>query len=101
MSLTESFEPATEPSNCWHDFLTRWPAQLPRRGVVVTALEQIPFDGFMLCDRLLLLERRAPDSLGARTVLVPLAEIQSLKFTDVVKSATFQALGFRGKLLQG
>ena len=67
----------------------------------MTAVEQIPFEGFMLCERMLLLERRAPDSLGARTVLVPLAEIQILKFTDVVKSATFQALGFRGKLPQG
>lgn len=101
MSLAAPPEPTTAPDNCWLEFLARWPAQLPRRGVIVTELEQIPFEGFMLCESLLLLERRAPDSLGARTVLVPLAEIRSLKFTDVVKAATFQALGFRGKLPQG
>jgi hypothetical protein len=62
--------------------------------VLVTALEQIPFEAFATSDDLLLLERRAPDTLGARTVLVAYQTIQAVKIVDVVKVKSFSPLGF-------
>ena len=39
----------------WRDYFLKWPKELPRRGVLVTSFgEQIPFDGFLTTDTLLL-----------------------------------------------
>ncbi|MBN2474253.1 MAG: hypothetical protein JXB62_06580 [Pirellulales bacterium] len=82
-------------SSGWKEFFRQWPAELPRRGVVITTFgEQIPFAEFLTSSKFLLLERHAPDSLGARTVVVPFDAVAALKLTDVVKSKTFASLGF-------
>ncbi len=79
----------------WPQILGSWPAELPRRGLMVTSFgEQIPFDGFMLSGEFVLLQRPTPDTLGARTVILPLSSLTGLKITDVAKPKAFQAMGF-------
>jgi hypothetical protein len=82
-------------SSTWQDCFRRWPTDLERRGVVVTSFdEQIPFDNFAVSDRMLLVERKIPDTLGARKILIPFGQILAVKITDVVKMKAFQTLGF-------
>jgi len=84
-----------ELSSAWQDCFRRWPADLERRGVVVTTFgDQIPFDNFAISERLLLLDRKIPDTLGARKILLPFGQILAVKITDVVKMKAFQTLGF-------
>lgn len=88
-----------QPVNCWKGFFYEWPADLPRRGVVITQLnEPIAFKAFMLKGDFVLLERTSPDSMGGRFLLVPYVEIAIVKFTDPLKQPVFDAAGFRGKL---
>lgn len=83
----------------WKHLFQNWPQETPRRGILVTKLnEQIPFSGFLVSEAFLLAQRQTPDSLGARTVILPYEEVAVLKFVDVVKSAVFGRLGFEGKL---
>ena len=56
--------------------------------------EQIPFDNFSTSDTLLMLDRRTPDTSGARKVILPYDHILGLKITDVVKTKAFASLGF-------
>lgn len=50
----------------WKTFFESWAADLPRRGVLVTAFnEQIPFANFLTSEAMLFFERTMPDSLGA------------------------------------
>jgi hypothetical protein len=84
-----------DATNAWQDFFRKWPAELERRGVVVTAFdEQIPFDGFATSERLLLLDRKIPDTLGARKILLSYSQVLAVKITDVVKMKAFHSLGF-------
>jgi hypothetical protein len=86
---------ATDAAETWRKCFRQWPTELERRGVLVTSFgDQIPFDGFATSDDLLLLERRAPDTVGARTVIVPYQNIQALKIVEVTKVKSFQSLGF-------
>jgi hypothetical protein len=79
----------------WREVFGGWPAELPRRGVLVTSYnEQIPFDGFASSPTMLLIDRSTPDSLGARKVLLPYENVVAVKFTDVIKNKSFAALGF-------
>jgi hypothetical protein len=79
----------------WQDFFLHWPEQLPRRGVVVASYqEQIPFDNFLTKGDVILFERRAPDALGARKVLIQYCHIMAVKIVDPVKVTVFQAAGF-------
>ena len=79
----------------WKHCFTNWPADIERRGVIVTTYdEQIAFEGFMTNDSMLMIERRAPDTLGARKVVLPYEKIEALKFTDVIKNRSLQSLGF-------
>ncbi len=74
---------------------TRWPAELAREGVLVTHFdEQIVFAGFMTSDNMLLIDRRTPDTLGARKIMLSYNQIAAVKFTEVVKSSVFRAAGF-------
>jgi hypothetical protein len=83
----------------WKRCFSNWPEDLPRRGVVVTNFaEQIPFQGFLTSDTMVLLERNAPDALGARMVMIPYPCIQAVKIIDVVKPKTLASLGFEGTL---
>jgi hypothetical protein len=88
-----------EANAAWKDFFAAWPDELPRRGIVIAAWdEQIPFAGFMTGPTMLLLARTMPDSLGARTIILPYEQIAGIKVTEVVSAKLFQALGFSGKL---
>jgi hypothetical protein len=81
----------------WRDLFAQWPADLNRRGILVTSFgEQIPFSAFWTSSNLLLLERQTPDSLGARTILLDYKQISAMKIVDVVKSKSFQSIGFEG-----
>ena len=85
----------TDAASVWRECFQHWPGELDRRGVLVTTFdEQIPFENFLASDNMLLVERRAPDTLGARMVIVAYQSIQGLKIVDVVKLRSFQALGF-------
>ena len=86
----------------WKELFQAWPAEMPRRGVVITSWsEQIPFDGFLVNPAFLLISRQTPDSLGARFVIVPFENLTALKLTDVVKARLLQAFRFEGSLGQG
>ncbi len=79
----------------WSELLSHWPADLPRRGILVTAFnEQISFSAFWTSEKFLLLERQTPDSQGARTVMFTYDQILAIKIVDVVKSKQFKMLGF-------
>ena len=83
----------------WHDYFVNWPKELPRQGVLVTNLdEQIGFAGFMTSATMLLIDRRAPDTVGARKVILPYANIAAVKLVDVVKAKSLQSAGFVGDL---
>jgi hypothetical protein len=86
-------------SDTWKAMFHNWPASLPRRGILVTSLnESTPFKGFMVKDDLVLLERNNPDSLGGRFALVGFDAISTVKFTDPLREAVFTTAGFTGKL---
>lgn len=83
----------------WRGLLRAWPAELPRRGVLVTAWnEQIPFDGFLLSDAFLLISRQTPDTLGSRMIVLPYDGVAAIKLTEVIRAKALQPLGFTGTL---
>ncbi len=86
---------AGEAADVWRKCFGSWPAEVERRGVLVTSFdEQIPFESFAASPDMLLIERRSPDTLGARMVLIAYQDIRALKIVDVLKAKAFQALGF-------
>jgi hypothetical protein len=86
---------ATDVEEIWRRCFLEWPAEVARRGVLVTAFnEQIPFDNFSASETMLLIERRAPDTLGARMVLVPYQNVSALKIVDVIKAKSLAQFGF-------
>jgi len=81
----------------WKSFFLHWPPDLPRRGVVVTSYnEQVPFESFLTSESMLLVERRAPDAVGARKVVLLYESVQAVKVVDPVDAAVFNVAGFRG-----
>jgi hypothetical protein len=82
--------------NAWQLLFLNWPADMPRKGVLVTAFDQVPFHEFMTHANFLLVQRRAPDTVGARDVLVPYDQITGLKLTEVVKTKSLKDMGFAG-----
>ncbi len=80
----------------WRKFLVEWPPGLTRGGVLVTELEQIAFVDFLLAENVGLFERRAPDTVGARRVVVPYSKIEAIKIVDSVNDEVFTQSGFRG-----
>ncbi len=86
----------------WKGCFEAWPADLPRRGVLVTTFdEQIAFQGFMTHAGMVLIERNAPDTTGARKLLVPYQHVAALKIVDPVKGQLFTPMGFQGDLPGG
>ena len=87
------------PDNSWKRFFAEWPADMPRRGVLVTSFaEQIPFVGFLTGEGLLMIERSTPDAVGARSVLLGYEQVVAVKFTDLTKPKALRAAGFQGEL---
>ncbi len=86
---------AADASDVWRKCFEQWPDDVQRRGVLVTSFgEQIAFDAFAASSDMLLLDRRTPDTVGARLVLLSYDTIAALKITDVVKMKSFEPLGF-------
>ena len=84
-----------DAADAWRKYFENWPTDIDRRGVVVTSFdEQILFDGFATNSDMVLLERRTPDTVGARMVLLTYQNIQAVKIVDVLKLKNFQSLGF-------
>lgn len=85
-------------AQAWRDMFCEWPAGIPRRGIIVSTLnEATPFKGFLVKGETVLLERSNPDSLGARFILMPFEVINCLKFIDPLKESAFTSAGFTGK----
>ena len=83
----------------WKELFVQWPEEMARRGVLVTTFdEQILFRGFLVGEAFLLIDRNAPDTMGARQLIVPYSNIAAVKIVDVVKAKGFNKLGFEGKL---
>ncbi len=86
-------------STNWREVFSKWPDALPKRGLLVSALnESVPFKSFLLKDDMVLLERNNPDSLGARYVIIGFDAIHMLKLTDPLTEATLKSAGYIGKL---
>ena len=86
---------ATDAAETWRKCFDKWPSEMARRGVLVTSFgEQIVFDSFATSPDLLLIERRMPDTAGARTVLIAYQNILAVKIVDVVKIKAFGSMGF-------
>jgi len=74
-----------------------WPASIPRTGLIVTSFgEQIQFVSYMLSGDLILIERKTPDALGSRRVIISFESIIALKILDAIEMARFTAMGFQG-----
>ena len=85
------------PARGWKNFFSNWPAGVARRGVLVVAFgEQIPFAEFWMSETFLLIQRKTPDTLGARMLVLPYEQIAALKVVDVVKPKVFRSAGFEG-----
>jgi len=83
----------------WKETFANWPAGIPRRGILTSALnESTPFKSFMIKEDMLLLERTNPDPLGARFILLGFDTISVVKLTDPLKESVFTAAGFTGTL---
>jgi hypothetical protein len=88
-----------DTASVWRDLFLNWPKEIARRGVLVTNFdEQVPFEGFLTTAELLLLERRTPDTIGARKLIVPYGNVLAVKLTDVIKGKVLAAAGFAGEL---
>ena len=86
---------AKDTAEIWRDCFGQWPAGLARRGVLVVSFgEQIAFEKFYAGDEMLLIERRTPDTTGARMVMVPYRNIEGFKIVDVVQPKALASLGF-------
>ncbi|MCA9101404.1 MAG: hypothetical protein R3C10_08505 [Pirellulales bacterium] len=87
-------------TNDWQDFFENWPADMPRNGVLVVEFgEQIPFCSFSTKGGLLAIQRRTPDNVSARQLVVPYSQISSLKITNVIPGSVFTDAGFVGELV--
>lgn len=85
-----------EKCNCWKDLFQRWPDTIPKVGIAVTSLnEPITFSNFQISEEAVLFERDRPDTMGARSAIVPWGEIVTVKLTSPVESAQFQTMGFK------
>ncbi len=83
----------------WRDVFTNWPTAIPRRGMVVSTLnEPIPFKSFMLKGETLLLERAIPDPVGTRYIVLTFDAIHMLKITEPLRESVLTTVGYVGQL---
>jgi len=81
----------------WQEFFAKWPEKIPKRGVLVSNLNEVtPFKSFLLKGDMLLLERTNPDPAGARFVFMAFDAIHMVKLIDPLKEELFTAAGFIG-----
>jgi hypothetical protein len=90
---------AMTSNEVWREMFTNWPAAIPRRGLVVSTLnETIPFKSFLLKGDALLLERTNPDAVGTRFIVLAFDAIHMLKLTEPFKESVLTSAGFVGQL---
>jgi hypothetical protein len=90
---------AVASNEIWKDVFNNWPAALPKRGVIVSMLnEQVPFKSFLVKGDTVLLERTNPDAIGARYIVLAYDAIHMLKITDPLKESVLTAAGYAGQL---
>jgi hypothetical protein len=83
--------------NPWRELFLKWPSSIPKRGVLVSTLnESTPFKSFMVKGEILLLERTNPDPLGSRFVIISYEAIHMVKLTEPIKQEVFTSAGFTG-----
>jgi len=88
-----------ESSQHWADLFRDFPSDMPRKGVLIVSFnEQILFDGFLVRKGMLLVQRKTPDTVATRQVVVPYDQILGLKIVDIVEPKTFTKWGFQGTL---
>ncbi len=79
----------------WKSLFIEWPASLPRRGVVLSTLnETMPFTNFWLRGEMLMLERKNPDTAGSRYILMSYGGIDSVRFIDPLSDDAIASAGF-------
>lgn len=81
----------------WHNTFKNWPAHFKRKGVVapIGGGESIPFVDFVMTDNVVVLERATPDNSGARRVAIPFSVIETLKYTEPLKTEQFLEAGYK------
>lgn len=90
---------AASAGEMWRDLFANWPATIPKRGVIVSTLnEAVPFKSYFLKGDSLLLERTNPDTLGARFVIMAYESIHMVKLIDPIKESVFNQAGYAGQL---
>ncbi len=83
----------------WREVFTSWPESIPKRGLVVSTLnETIPFKSFFLKGDTVLLERTNPDPVGTRFIVLAFDAIHMLKLTEPFKESALHAAGYKGQL---
>ena len=83
----------------WKEQFTEWPSSIPRRGILLTSLnEPMPFKNFWINGEMLLLERTTPDALGGRFILVGYDAVNSVKFIDPLSETNIADAGFASQL---
>ena len=91
--------PAASEGAVWKQFFYDWPVDIPPRGIMVSQQgEAVPFKAFLLRSDVVMLQRPAPDAMGARFLFVPYDEIAIVKLTDPLKQEHFTTGGFEGQL---
>jgi hypothetical protein len=86
-------------ASVWYNVFANWPVAIPRRGIVVSMLnESTAFKGFLHNDHVLLLERANPDAAGTRYILISYDAIHAVKFTEPLKESVLLSAGYVGKL---
>ena len=85
----------TDNGLIWRKFFANWPAGMNQVGVVVaSSKEQVPFVSFLMSEHVIMLERPAPDTVGARKVVMPYNKIDAVKVTEPVGNKVFEEAGF-------
>ncbi len=81
----------------WREMFLKWPASIPKRGLIVSSLNEVmPFKSFLTKGDMLLLERTNPDPMGARFILMSYDAIHMVKIIDPLKEDAFTSAGFAG-----
>ena len=78
----------------WRTIFEQWPAEMPRQGIITTALDSFGFSDFLFSRGILLCERERPDAVGARKVMLSYGTILALKLTDPGPISRYETLGF-------
>ena len=85
-----------ETAEFWRRLFSDWPADIERRGAVLSKEgEALGFDNFVISEGLLLLERNAPDASGARKAFIAYDSIAIVKLPTVIELSQFHQLGFQ------